>query len=136
MIDDQIITRTEAMALGLIRYFTSKPCKRGHIAERYVLRSKCIECNRERARVRYAANSEKINEQNRAYYAANWEKITKQQQTYYAANSKKISERKRTYYVANLEKIKERRRIRTRLVRVDEIDTVLTKVHLKASYEK
>src|SRR3954464_6823164 len=29
----QIVTRTEAKAAGLPRYFTGKPCKYGHVAE-------------------------------------------------------------------------------------------------------
>jgi hypothetical protein len=32
----EIISRAEAKARGLTRYFTGKPCKYGHIAERYV----------------------------------------------------------------------------------------------------
>ncbi len=39
----QIISRAEAQALGLNRYFTGKPCKRGHIAIRYV-HGGCIAC--------------------------------------------------------------------------------------------
>lgn len=38
------ITRTEARAAGLKRYFTGKPCKRGHVAERYLKGGMCIEC--------------------------------------------------------------------------------------------
>ena len=40
-------TRAEARALGLPRYFTGKPCKRGHVAERYVSVSQCVECKRQ-----------------------------------------------------------------------------------------
>lgn len=39
------ITRQEAIARGLKRYFTGKPCKRGHICDRYVLRRVCVECH-------------------------------------------------------------------------------------------
>ena len=42
----EIISRKEALKVGSKRYFTGKPCIRGHIAERY-LRSKCVECARE-----------------------------------------------------------------------------------------
>lgn len=38
-----IVTRQEAMALGLRRYFPGTVCKRGHIAERD-LNSTCVEC--------------------------------------------------------------------------------------------
>lgn len=36
--------RREAIALGLDRYFTGKPCKHGHVAERLLPHSKCVEC--------------------------------------------------------------------------------------------
>jgi len=45
-----IITRKEAKAKGLKRYFTGKPCKRGHISERLVCNKGCIECELERKR--------------------------------------------------------------------------------------
>jgi len=41
----QIITRQEAKEKGLSRYFTGEPCKRGHIAERYVSHNRpCVVC--------------------------------------------------------------------------------------------
>lgn len=40
----QIITRAEAKALGLSGYFTGKPCKHGHVAERRVVNHQCREC--------------------------------------------------------------------------------------------
>lgn len=40
--------RAEARELGLDRFSTGKPCKRGHVAERYVSCGRCIECQRER----------------------------------------------------------------------------------------
>jgi hypothetical protein len=42
----EIITRAEAREKGLKRYFTGKPCGRGHIAERTVSDSHCCECTR------------------------------------------------------------------------------------------
>ena len=42
----QIISRSEAKAKGLKRFFTGKPCKHGHVAERYVGSSGCVECQR------------------------------------------------------------------------------------------
>lgn len=39
-------TRAEALALGLSRYFTGKPCKHGHVAERSVSSRSCVECLR------------------------------------------------------------------------------------------
>jgi len=39
-----IVTRQEAARRGLLRYFTGKPCKRGHVVERFVSTATCIEC--------------------------------------------------------------------------------------------
>ena len=43
-----IITRKEAKALGLKRYFTGKPCKHGHVCERQVSSKGCVECESHR----------------------------------------------------------------------------------------
>ncbi len=40
-------SRTEAKAVGSSRYFTGRPCKRGHIAFRWTAGALCTECNRE-----------------------------------------------------------------------------------------
>ena len=40
----QIITRDAAQALNLKRYFTGRPCRRGHICERYVSVGTCVMC--------------------------------------------------------------------------------------------
>ena len=40
--------RQQAIMLGLDRFYTAKPCLRGHVCERYVSGGKCIECHRER----------------------------------------------------------------------------------------
>jgi hypothetical protein len=40
----EIITRGEALARGLTRYFTGKPCKYGHIAERFVRCRQIVTC--------------------------------------------------------------------------------------------
>ena len=41
----EIITRQQAKEQGLARYFTGKPCKHGHIAERRIS-SGCVECRK------------------------------------------------------------------------------------------
>ena len=42
----EIITRADAIAKGLKRYFTGLPCKRGHVCERVVSTKTCVECKR------------------------------------------------------------------------------------------
>lgn len=44
----EIITRQQAKANGLTKYFTGKPCLRGHIATRNVRNAGCQLCNHKR----------------------------------------------------------------------------------------
>ena len=44
----EIISLAEARAIGYKRYFTGKPCKRGHVSERYTNSKHCIQCLKER----------------------------------------------------------------------------------------
>lgn len=37
-------TKTEAEATGLTRFFTGRPCRRGHLSERYTSTGACAEC--------------------------------------------------------------------------------------------
>lgn len=40
----ELISRREAKSRALLRYFTGKPCKQGHLTERYVSSTRCIRC--------------------------------------------------------------------------------------------
>lgn len=42
----ELITRQEAKAAGLKRYFTGQPCRHGHISERQATTSVCVQCYR------------------------------------------------------------------------------------------
>jgi 5-methylcytosine-specific restriction endonuclease McrA len=68
----EIISRKEALRRRLTRYFTDRPCKQGHVAERYVSTWTCVECrrasNRRECRV---VNPEKKRAWNRRWRAAN-----------------------------------------------------------------
>lgn len=55
-----VIGRSEAKRLGLIRYFTGKPCKDNHISERLASNGCCLECSRERSTARYRENRSEI----------------------------------------------------------------------------
>ncbi len=84
-------SRSEALATGARRYFTGKPCKHGHVAERFAY-GVCVECDKawnkrrnqlvkgtlkekERCRLKAAKqraeNPEKLNERTRAWRAKN-----------------------------------------------------------------
>jgi hypothetical protein len=97
----KIITRAEAKALGLKRYFTGKPCKRGHVCER-TFSTGCMECHR----AYKAANREKMREYHRAYKAANREKMREYHRAWRAANPE-YAEYYRAWRAANPEKRRE-----------------------------
>ncbi len=63
--DGPIVTRAEAKAVGLKRYFTGKPCPKGHVAERYTDKGSCLACLRLHIRDREQAKA-----YSRAYHAA------------------------------------------------------------------
>lgn len=65
----EIISRKEAKEKGLKRYFTGKPCKRGHINERFTGTTKCRACNFEDL----AKNKEYHREQSKLWYEENKE---------------------------------------------------------------
>lgn len=73
---DPVVTRAQARAQGLPRYFTGKPCKRGHVAERYTRNLTCVDCDLAKTRERqwHKANPEKHRERNRRWDAENREK--------------------------------------------------------------
>lgn len=54
--------KREAIAAGKTRYFTGKPCKRGHVAERLVCNNACVECNKIIVRGYIKRNPEKHKE--------------------------------------------------------------------------
>lgn len=87
----KIIERSEAMALAQTSYFTGRPCRKGHIAERVTSSGTCRDCERERARIYDAANREKRLAYFRAHYLANAERRRAYGRAYYAANREKIA---------------------------------------------
>lgn len=85
----KVISRAEAKRLGLKRFFTGKPCIRGHVAERVVSNKACVECAAIRDRAYKNANRELLREQAKARYANG-------------------ADYRREYYLKNKEKYKER----------------------------
>ena len=78
-----IVTRKAAKAAGKTRYFTGKPCKHGHLEERFTSVGRCVVC----ARI-YASTWKRLNfeqwlknhspEKLREYYRARFAKLTEE----------------------------------------------------------
>jgi len=85
------MTRQEALAAGLTQYFTGKPCKHGHVANRYVANWTCVVCFSARAIV----------------FQRKWRaKNAAKQQKYRAKYAEKHSESNKIWREANPEKCK------------------------------
>lgn len=52
-----IVTRADAKKAGQSRYFTGRPCPKGHICERWVASYSCAECQRLELLARYRTNT-------------------------------------------------------------------------------
>lgn len=70
----------------MTRYFTGKPCKRGHIAERLISNRACVDC---------------LNANTRKYYANNPEKYIERTLNWYFKEHEKHKETKREYMKKN-----------------------------------
>jgi hypothetical protein len=114
---DIIIGRAEARALGLKRYFTGKPCKHGHVAERSVSGG-CMECNRGHDREWRAANPEKDRERKRLHYAKNKDKLLSRRAAKRAANPQKAREYQRVWRAANRDELNKRRAAQRRAANI------------------
>ena len=112
---DAIISRKSAMAQGLKRYFTGKPCKKGaHTAERLCSNGECLACvkaeSAARSRRRYAANPEKLSERTRRWAAANPDRKKSHTAKWRAANPEKWRQSNRKSKQANQQKYTDKQR--------------------------
>lgn len=80
---DQILTRAQARAQGLKRYFTGKPCKHGHVAERFI-DGTCVPCRLARNARWAAENPEKKAASVRAFREKNADALKAKQKEYHA----------------------------------------------------
>lgn len=93
------VTKEQAIEEGLTRYFTGKPCKRGHIAERSTNDSTCVQCIAEVYRSKKPKKLRKImteankKQKHREYYQANkehWKKVSNDRYHNLSEEDKKI----------------------------------------------
>lgn len=105
-----VISRKEARARGLTRYFTGKPCKHGHVSERFSRNGVCVECMPESRRKWREANSSKVREGRRKWKQDNPERVNELAREWRAANSEKVRDVNRKYYRENRERISSQQR--------------------------
>jgi hypothetical protein len=86
-----LIARKDAIAMGLKRYFTGKPCKHGHVSDRLVSNKYCCQCND----VRRAENSEKNREYHRNRHSKLRDSENARKREYRLNNPDVVSEQSR-----------------------------------------
>lgn len=100
-----IVLRQQAKALGLTRYFTGKPCRRGHISMRAVGNSGCVQCMRQVHAEHYQANREIIRNRSAEWYRANTERALEVSARWKVENPDRRDQTNKAYYEANKPRI-------------------------------
>lgn len=103
-----VITRADAKARGLTRFFTGEPCKLGHVCERSVSSRRCLECSRlsDAGRRQDQSFLEKRNAYLRTYYLKNREIAIRRAQGWYLTNLGKKRAYDRARYAARKDIVK------------------------------
>lgn len=108
----QIITHKEAKEKGLKRYYTGKPCKHGHVAERYTFYKDCVVCKNEYNKRWAKQNPEKHLQITKAWQSRNKEKVRTMARDYQKRNKHRaaanVTKRRALKEKATLKNIKGR----------------------------
>ncbi len=104
------ITRRVARAAGLKRYFTGKPCKYGHVAERLVSSRTCADCIDKDKRAKTAAalylrKKDEIDARNAEYQRAHPKESRRRQKSFWDRNPHKRNAHRAKYRAAILRAI-------------------------------
>lgn len=120
----EIISRDAAIAAGLKRYFTGKPCSKGHVCERQVHQHWCVECVRLRNQAFYSADPEHHRSSAAARRAKKPELYKAQQAEYRARNRDVLRNRSAAWRAKNPDRLRESQRAyyqRNRQSRIDDV---------------
>jgi hypothetical protein len=106
----EVISRSEAKARGLARYYTGYGCVHGHVALRKTVNGVCVECEKDIMQRHRDKHREKFREKWRRT-SAKWrilnpEKTRQKNKKWEAANPDKVQEKKRRWRAANPERDK------------------------------
>lgn len=100
----EIISRAEAKAKGLTRFFTGTPCRYGHVTERQVSSAHCLQCSRRNVGAYQKANPDKIRARHDQWAQKNVAKLKEQRLARYRRVAEKKRADKAAYFAANPDK--------------------------------
>lgn len=98
----KFISKKEAASIGLRKYYTGVPCKRGHLSERFIGNGGCCQCKYEREK----ENPEKKKENDKKYRESHKDKIRETQKQWVKSNPEKNSATKKRYADKHPERVK------------------------------
>lgn len=101
------VTRSEAVAVGAKRYFTSKPCSQGHVAARFTSNCGCVECQLSKVQKWRNENRHKVREYNQQVYWADpkWHRVRAKKHR--LTNAEIVAATQKRWRRANMEKCRE-----------------------------
>lgn len=101
-----LISRSDAKTLTMKSYFTGKPCKRGHVSERYVSNTECYMCSiSEEAKAKMKAWRKSAKDHIAEYEKNNKERLSKRFATYRNKNKEILQEKIKKWRQDNPQKI-------------------------------
>lgn len=109
MADDKygVISREDARAQGLKRFYSNEPCKNGHVCQRYVSSGMCTQCCDNQRREWRATNPERTRQLHREWRKKNPDKEReshlKSNAKWWASSKDEINKRRRQWRLDNLE---------------------------------
>lgn len=105
-----IIPRKHASRVGMVRYFTGKPCGRGHISERQVVNGACLECSAENSAAFRERDPDRAKAIDRRFKETNREVLAQRRREAYAADPERFRAISKNYADRNKDKLVERRK--------------------------
>ena len=99
----EVLGYSQAKEKGFPRYFTGKPCKYGHIAERRVADRGCVACSSEKMAKHREQNPNSSREVAKRYREKHPERLKASKKRHYAKNADAISEYNKKRYAENAE---------------------------------
>ncbi len=98
--------RREAKALGLNTYNTGKPCRHGHLSDRYVKNAKCIKCTFIQSKEWKKNNPESYKQSCRKWLESNRDVHNVRVKRWQANNKEKVAAIQKLWVKANPEKVR------------------------------
>jgi hypothetical protein len=108
------VTFKEALSAGLSRYFTGRPCKYGHVAERQIPGRNCCECHNARSREDSPEARDRQQTANRKSYRNNRERRSVMRKEAYPRNRDSILQTGANYRAQNRDALRAHDRKRNR----------------------